>query len=148
MRKNKGLTLVEVIIATTTFLIFATGAYQGYLALQAAMFSARYKALAADLINARFEIIRNLPYSEVGIPGGNPNGVVPASEIVVSDNVTFTVLTAIINIDDPFDGTAATGDSFPNDYKLVEISVTCPTCKHFTPVVINSWVAPRNLEGL
>jgi len=146
-RKSRGFTLIEVIIAIAVFSLFAAGAYQGYLSLQAAILSARYKALAADLANARFEIIKNLPYSNVGIEGGNPPGVVSAEESAISDNVTFTITTTIINIDDPFDGLAGSGDAFPGDYKLVEVKIACMTCKNFTPIAITGWVAPKNLES-
>lgn len=146
--RRRGFTLLEVVIAGAAFLIFATGAYQGYLALQQAIASARYKALAADLANARFETVKNMPYSSVGVVGGSPSGVVPALETVVSDNVSFEVGTTVENIDDPFDGTAGTGDSFPNDYKLVQITISCSTCKNFNPVSFTGWVAPKSLESL
>jgi prepilin-type N-terminal cleavage/methylation domain-containing protein len=145
--KKAGLTLIEVIIATAVFLLFALGMYMSYEALHSAMRLARYNALAVDLANARFEIIKNLPYSDVGTVGGIPSGVIPVSENVESDNINFLVTTTIINIDDPFDGTAATGDLFPNDYKLVEVSISCTTCHNFNPVNITGLIAPRNLES-
>jgi hypothetical protein len=123
------------------------GVYQGYATLQAAILSARYKALAVDLANAKFEVIKNLPYSNVGVEGGDPSGVVPLEETVVSDNLTFVVTTTIINIDDPFDGLALDGDVFPNDYKLVEVEIACAACKNFAPLAFTGWVAPKNLES-
>lgn len=156
MRKNfqfsifnfqKGFTFIEVVIAVAVFFIFALGAYQGYAAVYAAIAAARHKALAADLVNARFEIIKNLPYTNVGVTGGNPNGVVTGVETVLRDGVSFVVTTTINFVDDPFDGVAGGGDAFPNDYKLVEIDVACLTCKNFTPVVITGTVAPKNLES-
>lgn len=148
LRFGTGFTLVEVIIASAVFLIFAMGAYRGYDALRSAMANARYKALAADLANARFEIIKNLPYSSVGVSGGVPNGVLSATENVVSDGVSFVVSTTIENVDDPFDGVGGVADPFPNDYKRVGISIGCPTCKNFSPVLITGLVAPLSLENL
>lgn len=148
MKNRNGFTLLEVIVAGAIFLVFATGAYQGYIALQNAITSARYKALAADLVNARFETVKNMPYSSIGIPGGTPDGIVPALETVVSDGVSFQVSSVVENVDDPFDSLAGTGDLFPNDYKLVEITVSCSTCKHFNPVSFTGLVAPKNLESL
>lgn len=144
---NKGLTFIEIVIAVAVFFLFALGAYRGYASVYAAIAAARHKALAADLVNARFEIIKNLPYSNVGVSGGNPNGVINASENVSRDGLSFVVTTTIENVDDPFDGIFGAGDAFPNDYKLVEISVSCPTCKSFVPVVITGTVAPKNLES-
>ncbi len=144
---NNGFTLIEVIIAAAVFLIFAVGVYQGYAAIYAAIASTRYRALAADLANARFEIIKNMPYTSVGTVGGVPLGVLPSATTTVSDNISFTVTTTIVNVDDPFDGLSAGGDLFPADYKLVEIKIECLTCKGFTPVIFTGRVAPKNLES-
>ena len=146
MNRNQGFTFIEVIIAAAIFIIFAVGAYQGYAAVYTAIASARHKALAADLANAQFEIIKNLPYTSVGTIGGNPAGLIVAVETIVRDRVTFTITTTVVNIDDPFDGILGGGDVFPADYKLVEISIECLTCKNFAPVVVTGRVAPKNLE--
>lgn len=147
---QQGFTLIEVAISVVIFIIFSVGAYQGYAAVYSAIASTRHKAIAADLANARFETIKNMPYSKVGIVGGTgttPPGVIPASEVVVRDGLTLTVGTTIRNIDDPFDGVSGGADLIPKDYKLVEISITCTTCKGFAPVVITGRVAPKNLES-
>ena len=146
-RYNQGFTFIEVVISVAVFIIFALGAYQGFTSVYAALAAAHHKALAADLINARFEIIKNLPYTNVGVDGSNPDGVVSALETVMKDGITFTVSTYIEYADDPFDGVWGAGDVLPNDYKLVEITVNCATCKNFTPVVITGRVAPKNLES-
>lgn len=145
--KEKGFSLIEVVIAVAVFAVFAVGVYQGYSAIYNAVANARHKALAADLANARFEIIKNLPYASVGTVGGNPSGLITASENVTSDRVTFSVVTTIINVDDPFDGLSGAGDIFPADYKLVEIRITCLGCKNLAPIVITGRVAPKNLES-
>jgi prepilin-type N-terminal cleavage/methylation domain-containing protein len=147
LKLSHGLTLIEIIIAVAVFVLFSLAAYEGYTAVYAAIASAHHKALAADLVNARFEIIKNLPYTNVGTVGGNPNGVIPTTENVSTDNITFVVTTTIVYVDDPFDGMSGAGDVFPNDYKLVEISVACAACNNFPPVVITGRVAPKNLES-
>ena len=145
--KQKGFTLIEVVLAVAVFIIFAIGVYQGYAAIYNAIANARHKALAADLANARFEIIKNLPYTSVGTVGGTPNGMVTASETVVSDRVSFSVVTTIVNVDDPYDGVLGAGDVLPADYKLVEIRITCLGCKNLAPITITGRVAPKNLES-
>ena len=110
-----------------------------------ALAAAHHKALAVDLINARFEIIKNLPYDSVGVVGGSPSGVVSQVEVVIVDQVSFSVTTTIENSDDPFDGLAGSGDAFPADYKLVEIQAACASCR-IAPVIITGRVAPPNLE--
>ena len=145
--RNKGFTFIEIIIAIAVFIIFALGVYQGFTAVYAAIAAAHHKALAADLVNARFEILKNLPYSDVGTVGGDPVGVVDPDETAVSDGLTFTLATTIENVDDTFDGISGGGDAFPDDYKLVEIEVDCTSCKNFTPITITGRIAPANLEN-
>ncbi|MEK7176953.1 MAG: prepilin-type N-terminal cleavage/methylation domain-containing protein [Patescibacteria group bacterium] len=144
--KQRGFTLIEIVIATAIFLLFAIGVYQAYTTIFNAIANAHNRALATDLANVRFEVIKNLPYSSVGTVGGTPSGLIAVSETVTSDNVSFTVATTIMNVDDPFDGLLGGGDIFPADYKLVEISITCNGCKNLPPVVITGRVAPKNLE--
>lgn len=144
---QKGLTFFEVVIAIAIFIVFAVGVYQAYAAIFTTVANTRHRALAADLANAKFEIIKNMPYTSVGIPGGNPPGILLASEVVVSDRVTFLVETTIVNIDDPFDGVLGAGDAFPADYKLIEIKITCQGCKNLAPIVFTGQVSPKNLES-
>ena len=143
---NKGFTFIEVVVAAAIFLIFAVGVYQGYAAIYTAIASARHKALAADLANAQFEIIKNLPYASVGTVGGVPSGLVTPVVTIVRDNVSFTVTSTIVNVDDPYDGVGGGADAFPADYKLVEIHIACLSCKNLSPIVITGRVAPKNLE--
>jgi len=142
---NKGFTFVEVVFAVTIFLIVALGVYESYRVLYVSMSVANTKMLAASLINERFEIARNLPYTSVGTVGGTPAGVLLASQNLVRDGINWTVTTTVVNVDDPFDGIAPT-DTKPADYKLVEVMVGCDTCKNFSPVAVTGIVAPRNLE--
>ena len=143
---KRGFTFLEIIIGTAIFVIFAAGIYQAYAVLYTSINSSHAKTLATDLANEEFEIIKNLPYASVGTVGGTPLGVIPISQTLIRDNVTFVVAANIRNIDDSFDGVAPT-DSFPADYKSVEFSVSCATCRNFSPIVITGLVAPKNLES-
>jgi prepilin-type N-terminal cleavage/methylation domain-containing protein len=146
-KRDNGFTLIEVIIAAAVFLIFAMGIYQAYVSIYSAITITRQRALAVDLANARFEIIKNIPYTDVGTVGGNPAGILAAVETTISDRVSFAVTTTIVNVDDPFDGLSGGGDLFPADYKLVEIKIECASCKNFVPMIITGIVAPKNLES-
>src|SRR5688572_12051782 len=144
---NKGFTLMEVVIGVAIFLLFVVSAYLGFVAVQRAIASSQYKTLAADVANEEFEIIKNLPYGNVGTASSTPVGVLPVVKNIVRDKVTFTVTTTVRTIDDPFDGLANNSDIFPQDYKLVEIYITCAACRNFAPVVITGRIAPKNLES-
>ncbi len=149
-RKNsKGFTLVELLVGVAVFSIIIVGVYDSYVSIFNVVSASKAKIDAVDLINEQLEIARNLPYSDVGVVSGIPNGKLIHSQTVSRDSFAFTVVTTVRNIDDPFDGVlgGTPNDISPSDYKLVEIEVSCATCKSFTPMVVTGRVAPKNLES-
>lgn len=142
---RKGFTFVEVVFAVSIFLIVTLGVYEGYRGLYQALSVSHLKVIVASLINERFEIARNLPYTDVGTVGGTPSGKLLANQVLVKDGVSWNVTTLVVNIDDAFDGVSP-ADTQPNDYKLMEITASCVSCKNFNPVKVVGRIAPRNLE--
>jgi len=145
---KKGFTLIEILVGTAVFLIVAFSAYQAYISLFNLVNLNQYKIMGLNLANERFEIVRNLSYIDIGEISGVPNGIVPHVETFVRGGITFIATTTIRNIDLPFDGTigGTPDDLSPADNKLVEVEVGCPSCKNFTPVILTTTVAPKNLE--
>ena len=144
-----GFTLVETLVGVAVFLVIATATYQAYVSLFNLINLNQYKIVALNLANEQFEIIRNLSYADVGIPAGIPNGKIPHVQNLVRSGMNFVVTTTIRNIDLPFDGVIGSTtkpDPSPADNKGVEVRVDCPLCKSFTPVVLSTAVAPKNLE--
>lgn len=149
IKKNKGFTLVETLVGVAVFLIIATASYQAYISLFSLINANQYKILALNLANEQFEIIRNLPYADVGIQSGIPNGKIPRTQNITRGNVNFTVITTIKNVDLPFDGQIGSStrpDLSPADNKLVEVEIDCDSCKGYNPVTLTTTVAPKNLE--
>lgn len=147
--KNKGFTLVETLVSVAVFMVIATASYQAYVSLFLLINQNQYKIVALNLANEQFEIIRNLSYSDVGIPNGIPNGKIPHVQNLTRSGISFTVTTTIRNIDLPFDGqigSSTKNDLSPADNKGVDVEVTCSTCKNFTSVKLSTTVAPKNLE--
>ena len=145
---RRAFSLIEVVVGIAVFLIVTLGIYQGYVALLSAVRTSRFKVTATALANEQLEIIRNLPYADVGISGGLPNGKILENQVISRDGVEFNIEATIRNIDDPFDGTIGgdPNDLSPADYKLVELEISCPSCDNFSPLRFTSHVAPRNLE--
>lgn len=131
------------------FLVIAAGIYGAFTSVLTVISASRAKIVAMNLANERFELIRNLPYEDVGISGSIPDGLLLRAETFVRSGFSFIATTTIRNIDDPFDGTIGgnPNDLSPADSRLVEIEVGCPTCKNFTPIFVNTRVAPKNLES-
>ncbi len=146
--KNRGMSLIETLVAIAFLVAVSVALYQVYAKVLTTTSILSSRAIAASLANEQFEIIRNMPYASVGTLGGIPAGPLLDSQTIVRDNTSFTVDITIRNIDDPFDGTIGgiPNDLSPADNKLVVVEVSCATCKNFVPVEYTSRVAPKNLE--
>lgn len=148
---QKGFTLIETLIGATVFVLVALSAYQAFGLLMDTVSISKAKIAATSIANENFEIIRNLPYEDVGIPNGIPEGEIPRDKTTTRDGYVFDILTTIRNIDDPFDGTVGGTPSdnlSPADYKLVDLDITCTNCKVSSPLKFVTIVAPHALETL
>lgn len=143
-----GFTLTETLVGVAVFAIIATGIYQVYLRVSQGVQLVRLKNVATALANDQIELIRNLPYQDVGIVGGFPAGKIPRDQDIARGGTTFHITTTVRSIDDPFDGTigGTPNDTAPADYKLTELTITCPSCRNFAALRFVTTVAPKNLE--
>lgn len=147
--KNRGFTLIELTVAIAIFLIFSVGIYSTMSMVFKIVYQSRMKILETALLSEQLEIARNLPYDSIGIVNGIPIGVLLHSQTINRDGASFTVITSVRNIDDPFDGIlgGTPNDTAPADYKQVEISAICNNCTQQEPVILSTIVSPKNLEG-
>jgi len=143
-----GFTLVEVLVATVIFLIIALGIYNGFIAVSNLSLVSKQQMVAITLANEQLEVVRNLPYSDVGIVNGLTPGKLPYQKTVSRNGLNFIVTSFVRPVDDPFDGTVGGSPNDQNaaDYKIAEVQVACPACRNFTTVVLDTTVAPKNLE--
>ena len=143
-----GFSLAEIIVGAALFALIAVAVYQGYASLSVLVSAGRVKTLAADLANEEIEIIKNLPFEQVGIVSGIPVGVIERDKTVNKSGFDFNVVTTVRNIDDPFDGQIGgdPNDLSPADYKLVQVDISCPTCRDFPTMNMSARISPKNLE--
>ena len=147
--KNKGFTFVELLVGVAVFTLLVISVYNSYISVFNVVYASRAKIEATSLINEQLEIVRNLPYSDVGIISGIPAGKLEHIQTIVRDTNIYTVTTTVRNVDDPFDGTlgGSPNDLSPSDFKLVEIDIDCSNCRTtFPTMVVTTRVAPKNLE--
>ncbi len=145
-----GFTLIEVLVGTAVFMVLAISVYQTYTIVLNTVSNSRAKITATALANEQFEIIRNLPYSDVGTISGVPNGKISASQDLIRDGKDFIVKTTIRSIDDVFDGnigSSTNNDLSPADYKIAELEISCENCKNFSPLTFTTQIGPRDLES-
>lgn len=148
-KRNRGFSLVQVLVGTAVFLIVSVSIYGAYISILEVVEASRIKIVAVDLANEQFEIVRNIPYADVGIEGSIPDGVLTREKTIERDGIVFDVLTTVRNYDDPFDGVidGDPDDLSPADNKIVQIEIDCEACRNFDePLIFTSRVAPKNLE--
>ncbi len=145
LSSQKGFTLIESLVGIFIFIIIAVSVLNVYVRIIEVIQSSRIKIVATALANEQFEIIRNLPYYDVGISGSIPDGKIIQTQNIVRNNIPFVVKTTMRNVDDPFDGLFP-DDTSPADYKFVQIEISCPSCKNFFPINFSTYIAPRGLE--
>jgi prepilin-type N-terminal cleavage/methylation domain-containing protein len=145
---KRGFSLAELVIGTAVFLVISVAVYNSYQGVFAVVYASRAKIEAISLINEQLEIVRNLPYADVGIYGGLPSGKLSHTQTLVRSSYSFDVTTTVRNYDDPYDGTlgGTPNDLSPADGKVVEIEVDCAQCRNFSPMVVTTRVSPKNLE--
>ena len=146
--QNKGLTLIETLVSIVVFVVVALATYKAFSVLMETVSVSRAKIAATEIADQQFEIIRNLPYKDVGIVSGLPAGKIQRNQSILNDNYSFDLTTTIRNIDDPFDGTINGDpvDTSPADYKSVTLDISCSNCKSFNPLKFVTLVAPQGLE--
>lgn len=146
---NKGLTLIETLVGVAIFLIVAVSVWQGVAKTLEALSVLRTKNVATTLANELFEVVRNMPYENVGIVDGLPPGNIPKIQTIQKDGRLFEVVASVVNIDDPFDGEIGgiPNDLSPADNKLVEFIISCLNCEGIYDLDVTTKVAPRNLES-
>ncbi len=120
----QGQMLLSILISIAVFSILAHALFT----LVATTFDLvtynKTRITARHIAQEKIETLRNLPYDEIATIGGIPGGtLIPQTEKLKRNGLNYTVKTAIIYIDDPFDGTAPE-DLAPEDYKRARVEVT------------------------
>lgn len=145
-----GFTLVEVIVTVGIFAILAVAMLGTFTALTKNIKAARERAIVSNLAANYLEIVRNMPFSQVGTVNGNPNGTLPDLTNAFTQQmggVTYQIYYIVTYLDDSADGTIVAGtDAAPNDYKQVKMDVKNTATGHITSYVTN--VVPPGLEGI
>ncbi len=144
-----GFTLVEAVVGTAIFGIILVGILGVFATLSRAAKINREQTILTTLAQGYLEIVRNLPYSEIGTVNGNPPGNLPdlINAVVVNiENKSFKIYYEVTYVDDPADGTIAAGtDGAPNDYKQVKMFVQNVTTTAVTSFLSN--FVPQGLEN-
>ena len=147
MKKTaQGFSLIESLVGAAVLTIFFSAIAVMTYSTVRLVGESRVKAIAATLAQEKIEIIRNMPYTDVGTVGGVPSGVIEPTENKIVNNFNYVVDTSIVFVDDPFDGVSPI-DTVATDYKRVRVSVTWSgTFASRQPLMVWTDVSPKGLE--
>src|SRR5262245_882743 len=110
LRGEGGFTLVESMMAVVLLVMVGTS-LSGVLASAVANYSAsRERTLAEQLVQDQIEAIRRMPFSQVGLPNGNPN--CSPCTLQPSRDIDVTGLHATMNLQITY-----VDDQTPNSYR-------------------------------
>ncbi|MEK7618403.1 MAG: prepilin-type N-terminal cleavage/methylation domain-containing protein [Patescibacteria group bacterium] len=147
---NLGFTLVELLVGMAVFAVLVSGVLSSFLVLSRSVKVAREKTVLASLASNYLEIVRNMPYDDVGTINGNPSGVLADFANAVNVKIeafNYKIFYEVTFVDDTADGTVggSPNDPAPADYKQVKMSVLNTGTNQVTDFVTN--VVPKGLEG-
>lgn len=148
-RREGGFTLMDILVSVTVFTILVAGVIGAVSALHRSVKAAREQTILSSLVSSDLEIVRNLPYVQVGTVQGNPPGALPdqaSPRSITVEGRTYAIYYEVTYTDDPADGTALAGtDSSAADYKQVKMFIRNTTSGQVTTILTT--VSPKGLEG-
>jgi hypothetical protein len=148
-RKNQiqGQTIISTLIGIAVFLILTNALFTLVRGSFSILSFNRARITARHLAQEKIELVRNLPYNNIGTSGGIPSGTIAQQEIVTRNGLSFTVDTDVIYIDDPFD-TKVPNDLLPTDYKRIRVAVSWGgvSASRNNPVVLVTDISPKGVE--
>jgi len=149
-QKQKGFTLVEMVVGLAIMGILIVGVVNTYGLLSTSLRVYREKTATSALADYYLELARNLPYSQIGTVSGNPHGNLadqPNPISTAANGNNYQIYYSVTYIDDPADGTILAGtDPAPSDYKQVKVYIK-NTATNSTST-FQTVVAPQGLESL
>ena len=137
---------MELVVVVGLLALIGVSIYGSWNFVLKILQEAKNRTAATGIANERIELIRNMPYDDIGVSGAIPSGIFPAAENIERNHTPFVVAMDVRYIDDSFDGLAP-ADTLNTDYKQVRVQVSWPGYGYDRPVVMWSSVAPRGVES-
>lgn len=106
---TRGFTIIEILVTIFIISTVITGIFGLFILSLRGAQTAERRVVAIALANERMEMVRNLPYLDVGTQGGVPSGSILQSETITRNDTPYTVTTDIRYVDDPYDGLITDG---------------------------------------
>lgn len=148
INSKNGFSILEVVSAIFIFSVVTITIYGSFSAGLRSLAQSKHRIAATELANEKMEIIRNLPYLDVGTQGGVPSGSLPQNETVWKSNQKLNVRTTIRYIDDPLDGIDPNDtNGVSRDYREARVEVTWGAVSWGKGVTLVSNFVPDGVEN-
>jgi len=155
LKSKKGFSFIDVLVGISLMLIVFLGIFGAYQLSLKVISQSKARITATSFVNQELEMIRNLPYKQIGTTPhliDEPAGEIPKTSSTTQNNIGFAIETKIIYINDCFDGPRSSDcpqapeiDSCPRDYKRATIKVSWQKPSE-GEVILATNIAPRNLN--
>lgn len=143
---SPGFSLIEIMVSFAIVALLLVTVY-GLIIQSLKLTEENKMRLAASILaDRKIELIRNLPYDDIGTVAGIPNGVIQDNEVIANSSGSFTVNTVIVYVDDSFDGVFP-ADLLNTDYKSARVRVSYTGLFGEKSVTAFSIIAPRAMES-
>lgn len=119
---SAGFTIMELLVTIAVFAILVTAMLACYQVVTRTVKTAREKTTLSSLATNYLEIVRNMPYSQVGTIQGNPHGGLPDWPNAITQTIsgnTYKIYYIVNYIHDPAD----TAPPSTPSYKQVKMSI-------------------------
>ena len=138
---------MESVVALGIFALISTALFSLFFVGLRVVNEDKARIGARTIAEEHMEILRNLPYDEIGTVGGVPAGEIETEEEITLNNITYDVETDIRYVDDDYDDVAPT-DLVNVDYKQIRISISWNSQVDAEPLTLVSNIVPRGMESL
>lgn len=127
LRGQEGVTILEIVFATVILFFVVTAMLTTLNVATTLTSKSRHNTVATAIANREMEYARSIPYANVGVvgaTGSEATGTLQKLETTSVQGFSFLISRNVVWVDDPADGTQATTDTTPNDYKRMTVTVS------------------------
>jgi hypothetical protein len=145
---KNGFSILEVVAAIGIFMVVFVSVYGSFSTGLRSLSQSKHRIAATQLANEKMEIIRNLPYLDVGTQGGIPSGSLLQEETVWKSNQKFKVRTTIRYIDSPLDGQDPNdSNGISRDFREARVEVIWGSIQWGKGIILISNIVPDGVEN-
>jgi hypothetical protein len=144
VRSQRGFSLVELMVGGMVLVVGLIMLSQFFASAAARVMESDIRSVLHQVATEELEIIRGLPYTDVGTTSGHPQGVLVADEDRTVDITKVHIHRSVVYWTDP---SYETGGPYPANYRRVTVKVSAVGQSALDPVELVSNLAGGTTGG-